>query len=56
MVNLEDLWGETERQNMPGTTDEHPNWRRKAQLDMDQFTTQPDVLDTLRRVDELRRA
>lgn len=56
MVNLEDLWGETERQNMPGTTDEHPNWRRKAQLNMAQFTTQPDVLDTLRRVDELRRA
>lgn len=56
MVNLEDLWGETERQNMPGTVDEYPNWRRKARLDMDEFTTQPDVVDVLRRVDELRRA
>ena len=27
-VTLEDLWHETQRQNVPGTTDEHPNWRR----------------------------
>ncbi|TDI48561.1 MAG: 4-alpha-glucanotransferase [Acidobacteria bacterium] len=27
-VTLEDLWHETKRQNVPGTTDEHPNWRR----------------------------
>ena len=27
-ITLEDLWHETKRQNVPGTTDEHPNWRR----------------------------
>ena len=28
LVSLEDLWGEREPQNVPGTTTEHPNWRR----------------------------
>ncbi|MHB8765514.1 MAG: 4-alpha-glucanotransferase, partial [Deferrisomatales bacterium] len=30
MVNLDDLVGETEMHNLPGTLDEHPNWVRKA--------------------------
>ncbi len=29
IVNQEDLTGETEQQNLPATTWEHPNWRRK---------------------------
>ena len=29
MVQLEDALGEIEQANLPGTTDEHPNWRRK---------------------------
>jgi len=29
MVQLEDLLGEPEQANMPGTVNEHPNWRRK---------------------------
>ncbi|GJM19455.1 MAG: 4-alpha-glucanotransferase [Phycisphaeraceae bacterium] len=29
LVNIEDLWGETKMQNVPGTSTEHPNWRRK---------------------------
>ncbi|MEQ8769577.1 MAG: 4-alpha-glucanotransferase [Phycisphaerales bacterium] len=29
LVNIEDLWGETRMQNMPGTTDQHPNWQHK---------------------------
>ena len=29
MVQIEDAIGVTEQANMPGTTDEHPNWRRK---------------------------
>lgn len=32
LVNLEDVWAEREQQNVPGTTDEKPNWRRKAAL------------------------
>jgi 4-alpha-glucanotransferase len=29
MVQLEDALGEVEQANLPGTTDQHPNWRRK---------------------------
>ncbi|MBB4221670.1 malto-oligosyltrehalose synthase [Variovorax guangxiensis] len=29
MVQLEDVAGTVEQANMPGTVDEHPNWRRK---------------------------
>jgi 4-alpha-glucanotransferase len=29
MVNYEDLSGELEQQNLPGSTWQHPNWRRK---------------------------
>ena len=29
IINYEDLSGETEQQNLPGSTWQHPNWRRK---------------------------
>lgn len=29
MIDIEDLWGETESQNVPGTHTERPNWRRR---------------------------
>ena len=29
LINIEDLWGETHWQNIPGTTTEHPNWQHK---------------------------
>lgn len=35
LVNLEDLWGETEPQNIPGTWKEYPNWRRKAEVPLE---------------------
>ena len=28
-INYEDLSGETEQPNLPGSTWQHPNWRRK---------------------------
>ena len=56
MINLEDLWAETEPQNVPGTSSERPNWRRKARLSFEEFSQRPDVVDALKRVDELRRA
>ena len=30
LVTLEDLWNEERSQNVPGTSNERPNWRRKA--------------------------
>ena len=32
IVNQEDLTGETEQQNLPASTWQHPNWRRKMKL------------------------
>jgi 4-alpha-glucanotransferase len=55
VINLEDLWGETLPQNVPGTRDERPNWRRKARLAFEEFSVRADVVETLRRIDELRR-
>jgi 4-alpha-glucanotransferase len=37
LVNLEDLWLETRPQNVPGTSTERPNWRRKARLPMEKI-------------------
>jgi 4-alpha-glucanotransferase len=55
LVNLEDLWEETEPQNVPGTHTERPNWQRKARFSFEEFSTRADVVEPLKRVDELRR-
>jgi 4-alpha-glucanotransferase len=55
LVNLEDLWVETRPQNVPGTSGERPNWRRKARLSLEEFSTDPEMVATLRRIDALRR-
>ncbi|HEX8663166.1 MAG TPA: malto-oligosyltrehalose synthase [Beijerinckiaceae bacterium] len=34
-VQYEDVLGELNQPNMPGTSDEHPNWRRKLAADLD---------------------
>jgi 4-alpha-glucanotransferase len=35
LVLLEDLWAETRPQNVPGTSDEYPNWRRKTKMSLE---------------------
>jgi len=55
LVNLEDLWGETAPQNTPGTYAERPNWRRKARLGFEEFSSRPEVVATLARIDRLRK-
>ncbi len=37
IVNQEDLTGETEQQNLPGSTWQHPNWRRKMKVAVENF-------------------
>lgn len=54
-VNLEDLWLETRPQNIPGTRDEYPNWRRKARYSLDEFTGMDEIKRVLRKVDRLRK-
>jgi 4-alpha-glucanotransferase len=55
LVNLEDLWHETEPQNVPGTHTERPNWQRKARFSFEEFSTRADVIEPLKKVDELRK-
>jgi 4-alpha-glucanotransferase len=56
LVDLEDLWLETRPQNVPGTTDEWPNWRRKARYPLEVFATLPRVSRALRDVERRRAA
>jgi 4-alpha-glucanotransferase len=35
--NLEDFWGETRPQNIPSTTREHANWRRRMRYSMERL-------------------
>lgn len=37
LVQIEDLAGETEQANLPGTTDAHPNWRRRLGQSLEQI-------------------
>lgn len=53
LVNMEDLWLETEQQNVPGVVEGHPNWQRKARFDFDTFARMREVLDMLTRVKRL---
>jgi 4-alpha-glucanotransferase len=36
-VQIEDLVGMQEQANVPGTMDEHPNWRRKLPVNLDEI-------------------
>ncbi|HET9476189.1 MAG TPA: hypothetical protein VFP63_01735, partial [Dehalococcoidia bacterium] len=57
LVNLEDLWLETGRQNIPGTAgDQHPNWRRKAARTLEEIEGDAEVSATLRSVHLARTA
>ncbi|MBW3539849.1 MAG: 4-alpha-glucanotransferase [Planctomycetes bacterium] len=56
VVNLEDLWGELEPQNVPGTSFERPNWRRKADHSLERLRELPEVNEPLAAVARARPA
>ena len=41
-VRLEEIFGVVEQQNLPGTRQEHPNWRLKLPLSLEQMTQDPE--------------
>lgn len=41
VVPLEDMLGEAEQPNLPGTTHQHPNWRRRLAAPLDTLLDQP---------------
>jgi 4-alpha-glucanotransferase len=54
LLALEDLWLEPLQQNVPGTCDERPNWRRRARFGFDAALERPEVIALLREMDRLR--
>jgi 4-alpha-glucanotransferase len=55
LVNIEDLWGELEPQNVPGTSGADAlNWRRRARHGLEQMFELAEVRDALRHIDGLR--
>ena len=53
LIPLEDLAGLVEQPNLPGTIDEHPNWRRRLPIPADELFATPAVT---RRVAAIRAA
>ena len=41
LVQAEDMLGEPDQVNLPGTTEAHPNWQRKLSLDLEEWAQDP---------------
>ena len=54
LVNLEDLWLEPFPQNVPGTWEERPNWKRKARFSLDEIRKMDSVTEILKAINEIR--
>jgi 4-alpha-glucanotransferase len=53
---LEDLLALEDQPNLPGSIDEHPNWRRRLVLPIDELFDEPAFSDRLLAVDRARSA
>lgn len=47
MVQLDDLTAETDQVNVPATSDEHPNWRRRLSTTLEDLPLRPAVVEVL---------
>ena len=57
VLNQEDLTKETAQQNLPGTTWQYPNWRRKMRFTLEELYDRPEAQDFVRMFhDWLRRS
>ncbi len=56
MLPLEDALGLQEQPNLPGTIDEHPNWRRRYPLPADEMLDAPEVQARLQPLKERSRS
>jgi 4-alpha-glucanotransferase len=55
VINIEDLWHATAVQNLPGTSGEWPNWRRKLPVAWLEMLDRPEVVSLLRQIHRARR-
>lgn len=54
LVALEDLWGETEPQNVPGTPVDRPNWVQMFPMDLDRLLTDSAIAAGFQALQEAR--
>ncbi len=54
IINIDDLWEERHRQNVPGTDAERPNWRARHRHSMEEIAANSHLLAQLERLSELR--
>jgi 4-alpha-glucanotransferase len=54
LVNLEDLWLEPAPQNVPGTWEERPNWKRKARFSLEEIRSQTALAELLKTIGDKR--
>jgi 4-alpha-glucanotransferase len=53
-VRLEEIFGAPEQQNLPGTQTEHPNWRIKLPLTLEQMEQRPEFARLAARLNKAR--
>jgi 4-alpha-glucanotransferase len=53
-VRLEEVFGWTDQQNLPGTREEHPNWRRRLPLALEEMTRNPETMKLAERLNKYR--
>lgn len=56
LVSLEDAFGETDQVNLPGTTTENPNWKRKVRVALERFADDPRLIAIAAAISEERGA
>ena len=56
LVQVEDATGELEQPNLPGTIDEHPNWRRKLSRPLEEILADPAFRALAAAINEARTA
>lgn len=55
ILPIEDIAGLIEQPNLPGTIDEHPNWRRRMACPTEDLLKQPEIAHRLAQIEEARR-
>lgn len=55
LINLEDLWFETEPQNVPESKESRPNWTRKARYSLEAFCRMPLIIEQLQKMNQIRK-
>jgi 4-alpha-glucanotransferase len=54
LVQIEDILGEEEQANLPGTTEQHPNWRRRTSQPLEAILADPGFARLLRLIEKER--